>query len=140
MSTDAPHPRLSDLSFDKTAMAALGITLVEAFPERVTVEVEVNEKVHQPYGMLHGGVSALMAETAASVGAVLAAPEGYVAVGVELNASHLRAMRSGTLRAVAVPVRVGRTIQVWQIDCTNEHGHLISTARCTLSVIKNPAN
>jgi uncharacterized protein (TIGR00369 family) len=121
-------------------MAALGITLVEASPERVTVEVEVNEKVHQPYGMLHGGVSALMAETAASVGAVLAAPEGYVAVGVELNASHLRAMRSGTLRAVAVPVRVGRTIQVWQIDCTNEHGHLISTARCTLSVIKNPAN
>lgn len=126
---------LEALSFQTTAMETLGIRLVEASKDVVVIEVTVDEKVHQPFGLLHGGVSCLMAETAASLGGYLASPEGQVAVGIEIGSSHLRAMRSGTLRATARPVRIGRTIQVWQVDCVNETGHLISTSRCTLSVV-----
>ncbi|MGH2928779.1 MAG: hotdog fold thioesterase, partial [Solirubrobacteraceae bacterium] len=82
----------------------------------------------------HGGVSALLAETAASFGAALAAPAGHYGVGIELNASHLRAMREGVLTAVATPVRVGRSVQVWEITLTEDPGREICRARCTLAV------
>ena len=79
------------------------------------MRLPVDWKVHQPYGILHGGVSALLAESAASFGAALAAGPGRGVVGIELNASHLRSVRDGHLTAEATPLRVGRTIQVWRI-------------------------
>jgi 1,4-dihydroxy-2-naphthoyl-CoA hydrolase len=116
----------------------LDVQIAEATPERVVLRLPVGWKVHQPYGILHGGVSALLAESAASLGAALAAPQGKGVVGVELNASHLRALRGGTLTATATPVRVGRTIQVWGIHLTDDEGRAICEARCTLSVIDMP--
>lgn len=122
-------------SFDRVGvMAALGIHTVEATETRVVLQLPVTERVHQPYGMLHGGVSALLAETAASYGGALAAPPGHLVVGIELNASHLRAMREGTLTATATPARVGRGIQVWDVDLTDEADRRICRARCTLAV------
>ena len=94
--------------------------------------------MHQPYGILHGGVSALLAESAASFGAALAAEPGRSVVGIELNASHLRSVRDGHLTAEATPVRVGRTIQVWRISLTDDDGRAICEARCTLSAVGAP--
>jgi uncharacterized protein (TIGR00369 family) len=104
------------------------------------MRLPVDWKVHQPYGILHGGVSALLAESAASFGAALNAPPGRGVVGIELNASHLRSLSEGHLTATATPVRVGRTVQVWSISLTGDDGRAICAARCTLSVIDLPEN
>jgi uncharacterized protein (TIGR00369 family) len=123
---------------DAGVHVALGITVEEATPERVVVSVPVTSKVHQPYGILHGGVSALLAESAASIGGAVTAPAGKVVVGTELNCSHLRSMTDGVLTAIATPIRIGRTIQVWGIELTDEQGRTICTARCSLAVIERP--
>jgi uncharacterized protein (TIGR00369 family) len=102
------------------------------------MRVPVTERVHQPYGILHGGVSALLAESAASYGGALAAPPGHHIVGIELNASHLRPMRDGVLTAVATPIRTGKTVQVWDIQLSDDGGRAICRARCTLAVVRSP--
>lgn len=119
-------------------MGLLGIETVHAAADRVELRLAVDDRLHQPYGILHGGVSALLAETAASFGASLAAPAGHYVVGIELNASHLRPMRHGALTAVATPVRAGRAVQVWEISLTDEAGREICRSRCTLAVVKMP--
>src|SRR5665213_978034 len=116
----------------------LGIRVIELTPEKVVLQVEVGPKVHQPYGILHGGVSALMAEGAASLGGAISVRPDEIVVGTELNCSHLRSMSSGTLTATATPVRKGRNVHVWAIDLTDETGRLICVARCTLQVLKAP--
>jgi 1,4-dihydroxy-2-naphthoyl-CoA hydrolase len=118
----------------------LGVTTVEATPDRVVMTLPVDWKAHQPYGILHGGVSALLAESAASFGAAVSVPSGKYVVGIELNASHLRSMRSGVLTATATPVRKGRTVQVWAVHLTDETGKAICEARCTLAVIDTPGS
>jgi len=119
-----------------TAHDALGISVVELSPERCILECEVGPKTHQPFGLLHGGVSALMVEGAASMGGIASVPEDQVCVGTELNISHLRAVDSGKIRATATPIRKGRTVHVWNVDLTNESGELFATGRMTLQVIK----
>jgi uncharacterized protein (TIGR00369 family) len=116
----------------------LGIRVVELSPEKVVMQVEVGPKVHQPYGILHGGVSALMAEGAASIGGAISVGPDEIVVGTELNCSHLRSMSSGVLTATATPVRKGRTVHVWAIELTDENDRLICISRCTLQVLKAP--
>jgi uncharacterized protein (TIGR00369 family) len=116
----------------------LDVETLEAGPARVVMRVPVDWRVHQPYGILHGGVSALLAESAASLGAFLAAGPERRVVGIELNASHLRPVRDGHLTADATPVRVGRTVQVWRIGLTDDDGRPICEARCTLAVLDAP--
>jgi uncharacterized protein (TIGR00369 family) len=116
----------------------LDVETLEAGPERVVMRLPVNWRVHQPFGILHGGVSALLAESAASLGAFLAAGPERRVVGIELSASHLRSLRDGYLTADARPVRVGRTVQVWRIGLTDDDGRPISEARCTLAVLGVP--
>ncbi|MGH9093282.1 MAG: hotdog fold thioesterase [Acidimicrobiales bacterium] len=121
-----------------TVIGLLGVETVEAGPERVVLRLPVTWKTHQPFGVLHGGVSALLAESAASYGGALAAPRGKSVVGIELNASHLRPMREGVLTATATPVRTGRTVQVWSIALTDEEGRAVCHARCSLAVVDHP--
>jgi len=116
----------------------LGIRVVELSPEKVVLQVEVGPKVHQPYGILHGGVSALMAEGAASIGGAVSVGPDEIVVGTELNCSHLRSMTSGVLTATATPVRKGRTVHVWAIELTDEDDRMICISRCTLQVLKAP--
>lgn len=116
----------------------LGVEVLEAGPERVVMRLPVDWRVHQPYGILHGGVSALLAESAASFGAALAAGPERSVVGIELSASHLRGLRDGHLTAEATPVRVGRTIQVWRIVLTDDDGRAICESRCSLAVLDGP--
>ena len=118
----------------------LGVDVVEASADRVVLRVAVGPKVHQPYGILHGGVSALLAEGAASYGGALSVGPTHIVVGTEINCSHLRALSSGTLTATATPIRKGRSVQVWGIELTDERYRLIAVARCTLQVVKAPPN
>jgi uncharacterized protein (TIGR00369 family) len=134
-----PDQRSDVVELTKTGVhALLDVEVVEASAQRVELRVAVGPNVHQPFGILHGGVSALLAESAASIGGSLAAPEGHTVVGIELNASHLRPMRDGTLTAVATPARVGRRVQVWTIDLHDAEGRAICVARCSLAVIEVP--
>jgi uncharacterized protein (TIGR00369 family) len=116
----------------------LDVEVLEAGPERVVMRLPVDWRVHQPFGILHGGVSALLAESAASLGAALAAGPERSVVGIELSASHLRGLRDGHLTAEATPVRVGRTIQVWRIVLTDDEGRPICESRCSLAVLDGP--
>jgi 1,4-dihydroxy-2-naphthoyl-CoA hydrolase len=126
------------LSETPTVNDQLGIKVVELSKEKVVMAVEVGPKVHQPFGILHGGVSALIAEGAASVGGALNCQPGTTVVGTELNCSHLRSMTEGTLTATATPIRIGRTVHVWGIELTDEKQRLICIARCSLQVIATP--
>jgi 1,4-dihydroxy-2-naphthoyl-CoA hydrolase len=116
----------------------LGVEFLEVGPERVVLRIPVDWRVHQPYGILHGGVSALLAESAASAGGALAAGPAHSVVGIELNASHLRAVRDGHLTAEATPLRVGRTVQVWRISLIDDGGRPVCEARCSLAVREAP--
>jgi 1,4-dihydroxy-2-naphthoyl-CoA hydrolase len=116
----------------------LDVEVLEAESTRVVLRLPVTWKVHQPYGILHGGVSALLAESAASLGGSLAAGPGRQVVGIEINASHLRSLRDGHLTATATPLRAGRTVQVWSISLTDDEQRVICQARCTLAVLGAP--
>lgn len=117
----------------------LGVEVVEVSSDRVVLSLEVGPKSHQPFGLLHGGISALLAESAASIGATRSVWPNEVAVGTELNCSHLRSMREGTLTATARPLRKGRRVHVWAIDLTDDEGNLICAARCSLQILPAPS-
>jgi 1,4-dihydroxy-2-naphthoyl-CoA hydrolase len=135
---ESPAPEANRIPTGQSVHDLLGVEVLEATAERVVMRLAVDWRVHQPYGLLHGGVSALLAESAASFGGALAAEPGKSVVGIELNASHLRGLRDGHLTAVATPVRVGRTVQVWAISLTDDDERPICAARCTLAVIDAP--
>jgi 1,4-dihydroxy-2-naphthoyl-CoA hydrolase len=111
----------------------LGVKIEVAQADRVVLTMDVTPKVHQYVGIMNGGVSLLLAETAASVGVVAGADLTKVTpVGIEINANHLRAVSKGLLTVEAVPVHIGRTVSVWKIDITNDRGKLVCTSRITL--------
>lgn len=113
----------------------LGIEIERLDKECVVMTMPVGPRVHQPFGVLHGGASVALAESAASVGANLNCPDGMAAVGQAINANHLRPMSEGLLRATAVPLHRGRTSQVWSIDLRDGDGNLICVSRCTLAIV-----
>lgn len=121
-------------SIPDTIHDSLGIRVVEAGPDRVVVEMDVGPAVHQPFGLLHGGASAVIAESAASIGAFLNCGEGEAAVGTDLNISHLRGRRDGIVRAIATPLHNGRSVHVWTVDIVDGEGVLVAAARCTLAL------
>ena len=126
---------VAGLVYENTIHETLGIRALEVTADRVVLEMDVGPKVHQPMGLLHGGASAVLAESAASMGAYMNCDvEKEYAVGTDLNISHLRARRDGVLKAVAQPIRKGRTIHVWNIDLVDENGEPVAAARCTLAV------
>lgn len=113
----------------------LGIDFAELEPERVVATMPVDGRHVQPLGFLHGGISVTLAESVATVGAWLNCPEGKIAFGSEINASHLRPKREGTLTAVGVPVQIGRTNQVWDVHIRNEDDKPVCVSRCRLAVV-----
>jgi 1,4-dihydroxy-2-naphthoyl-CoA hydrolase len=125
----------AELPHQNTIHESLGIRGVELSPDKVVLEMPVGPKVHQLMGILHGGASAVIAESAASIGAWLNcdADKEYV-VGTDLNISHLSARSDGTARATATPIRKGRTMHVWDIQIEDEAGKKIAVARCTLAI------
>ncbi len=139
-SNAAPSSSGKSLPDDLGGVAGLlDIELVETGPERVTASMPVTPRHHQPFGMLHGGVSVVLAESVASVGAYLAAPEGYAAVGLEVNANHIRSVQDGRLAAVATPLHTGRTTHVWHVKIHHEDDKLICVSRSTLAIVEDPS-
>ncbi|PRY54091.1 PaaI family thioesterase [Glycomyces artemisiae] len=117
--------------------ARMGIEVLEAAPERVVARMGV-EGNRQPYGLLHGGASAVLAETLGSVGSMLHAGPGRIAVGVDLNVTHHRAVRSGTVTGVAVPIHRGRSTATYEIVVSDEDDRRICTGRLTCMIRDAP--
>jgi len=114
----------------------LGIELVEISKERVVGTMRVEKKVHQPFGLLHGGASVALAETLASLGAWMNIYEsGRAAVGLEINANHVRGKRDGVVTGTATPLHLGRSTHVWEIRLTDEAGKLVCVSRCTMAIV-----
>ncbi|WP_159911353.1 hotdog fold thioesterase [Pantoea sp. 18069] len=118
-----------------TAVSHLGIEITEIGDDYLVGRVPVDARTVQPFGLLHGGVSVVLAETLGSLGAFYASPEGHTAVGLDINANHLRAARSGWVTATAKPVHIGRTTHVWQIDMVNDKGQPTCTSRITMAIL-----
>ena len=120
-----------------TMVSALGIEITDLGDEYISGKMPVDERTKQPFGLLHGGASAAFAETLGSIGAGNQVNlEQYSVVGIELNSSHLKAVKSGWVYGRATPIRIGRTIQVWDINITNEKDEAVCKSRLTLAVIK----
>lgn len=118
-----------------TAVSHLGIEFLEVGADFIRARVPVDARTIQPYGLLHGGVSVVLAETLGSCGAAYAAPEGQRVVGLDINANHLKSATHGWVTGTARPVHIGRTTQVWQIELTNEAGELTCVSRITMAVL-----
>jgi uncharacterized protein (TIGR00369 family) len=118
-----------------TAVAHLGIEFLEVGPDFVKARVPVDARTRQPYGILHGGVSVVLAETLGSCGAAFASPAGTRAVGLDINANHLRATTAGWVTGIARPVHVGRSTQVWQIELSDDAGRLTCVSRLTMAIL-----
>src|SRR5436190_19931252 len=116
--SDRNRAILEELRASATSHLAdtLGIQVTELTPQRVVATMTVDDRTRQPFGILHGGASVALAETVASLGAVMNVDlEKSMTVGLEINANHLRAKREGIVRATATPFHVGRSTQVWDI-------------------------
>ena len=117
------------------AVSHLGIEFTEIGDDYLRARVPVDERTRQPYGLLHGGVSVALAETMGSVGAACSCPPGHRAVGLEINANHLRSATEGWVTGTARPLHVGRTTQVWQIEMVNEAGEPTCISRITMAIL-----
>ncbi|HEU0306862.1 MAG TPA: hotdog fold thioesterase [Lysobacter sp.] len=118
-----------------TAMEPLGIVFTELGPDFLRGTMPVDARTRQPYGLLHGGASVLLAETLGSSAGGLCAPEGKGVVGIEINANHLRGVRDGLVTGTARPLHVGASTQVWEIRIEDQAGRLVCVSRLTLAVV-----
>ncbi|RPE80056.1 hotdog fold thioesterase [Vulcaniibacterium tengchongense] len=118
-----------------TAMEPLGIVFTELGPDYLRATMPVDARTRQPYGLLHGGASVLLAETLGSSAGGLCVGEGQGVVGIEINANHLRGVREGVVTGTARPLHVGRSTQVWEIRIEDERGRPVCVSRLTLAVV-----
>lgn len=118
------------------AVDYLAIQFIAQTENSLTAKMPVDQRTKQPFGLLHGGLSVALAETVGSVAGFCTVADGFAVVGTEINASHLRPVKQGEVFATASPIRLGKQLQVWQINIHNEQQQLCCTARLTLSVIK----
>jgi len=118
-----------------TTVAHLGIEFLEVGDDFIRARAPVDSRTRQPMGILHGGISVLLAEMLGSCGAACASPPGHRAVGVEINANHLRSVAEGWVTGITRPVHIGRTTHVWQIDLSNEKGQPTCVSRITMMIL-----
>jgi len=118
-----------------TAPEHLGMEFIEVGDDFIRGRIPVDARTQQPYGVIHGGVNVVLAETLGSCGAVYCLPEGQRAVGLDINANHLRGASSGWVTGTARPVHIGRSTQVWHIDMHNDAGELTCVSRITMAVL-----
>lgn len=120
-----------------TAAESLGIVITELGPDYLRATLPVDARTRQPFGLLHGGASVLLAETLASLAGYLCLdPEASLqAAGIEINANHLRAVTEGPVTGTARPIHLGRATQVWEIRIEDAHGRLACISRMTAAVV-----
>ena len=117
------------------AVGHLGIVITEQGEDFLRGTMPVDARTLQPYGLLHGGASVLLAETLGSSAGGLCAPEGKGVVGIEINANHVRGVRDGLVTGTARPLHIGASTQVWEIRIEDEAGRLVCISRLTLAVV-----
>jgi 1,4-dihydroxy-2-naphthoyl-CoA hydrolase len=118
-----------------TAPEHLGLEFLEVGDDFIRARIPVDRRTQQPYGVLHGGVSVVLAETLGSCGAIYCCPPGFRAVGLDINANHLRGADSGWVTGTTRPIHIGRSTQVWHIDLHDDQGRLTCVSRLTMSVL-----
>ncbi len=123
---------------ENTLMQHLDIQFTDFGADYIKATMPVDNRTHQPMGLLHGGASVVLAETLGSTAGTLACPDGFVCVGLEINANHMRGVKSGLVTGITTALHIGRTTQVWEIKIFNENQQLNCISRLTLSVIKYP--
>jgi uncharacterized protein (TIGR00369 family) len=120
-----------------TLIDLLGIEIVELSEERAVATMPVDKRTHQPFGLLHGGASVVLAETIASIGTFnLIDKETEICVGLEINANHLKGKKDGIVTAIGTPLHRGKSTMVWDIKIVDENEALICVSRCTMAVLK----
>ena len=123
-----------------TMMETLGIRITAFGDDWLQGTMPVDHRTHQPYGLLHGGASVVLAETLGSTAAMLTLdPDQELAVGLDINANHIRGVRSGTVTGTAKMLHIGRSTQVWEIRIENEDGALVCISRITMAVVPSRA-
>lgn len=136
MNTETALELIKDTA-QNNVMKTLGIEIESAEKDLVVLSMNVEPRVHQYTGILHGGVSVVIAETAAAIGAVINSDLTQVTpVGIEINANHLRSVAKGKVIAEARPVYHGRTLSVWQIEIKDEKQRLVCVSRCSIALKK----
>ncbi|WP_316796003.1 hotdog fold thioesterase [Pedobacter agri] len=119
--------------------ALLGIQFTEIGVDFIEGTMPVDERTHQPAGILHGGASVVLAETLGSIASyMLIDPEKYVAVGLEVNANHLRPVKTGLVRGICKPIHIGAKTHIWDIKIYNDRGKMSCVSRLTVAVINKP--
>ena len=113
----------------------LDMEVTDIGPEHLSMRMLVSPNKHQPMGLLHGGATAALAENVGSLAGNITAGEGKACVGLSLNCNHIRSVRDGYVIATAVPVHLGRSTQIWEIEIKDENNNLVSVCRLTLAVI-----
>ncbi|KKC99389.1 hotdog fold thioesterase [Photobacterium halotolerans] len=130
---------LNDLNqtSENTLVQHLGIEYSAFDDNSLTAIMPVDSRTHQPFGMLHGGASVVLAETLGSIAANMCVSADKYCVGLDINANHIRVVRTGFVKGTASPVHIGATTQVWQISVTDERDNLVCTSRLTMAVLKH---
>ncbi|WP_138420288.1 hotdog fold thioesterase [Aquibacillus sediminis] len=124
------------MDFSNTLMESLGIETVRVEKNNVELKMPVDARTHQPMGVLHGGASVALAETAASIGAFLHVdPIKFNVFGIEINANHIKSKRDGWVLGRATPIHIGKTTMVWEIKIVDEEEQLIAISRCTIGIV-----
>lgn len=118
-----------------SAVSHLGIEISAFGEDSIEATMPVDHRTTQPFGLLHGGISVALAETIGSLAGYLAIEENKIAVGLDINAHHLRSVKQGIVTAKATPISLNRNIHVWQIDIRDEQDKLCCVSRLTLSIL-----
>lgn len=117
----------------------LDIRFTEVGADFLKATMPVDHRTHQPYGLLHGGASCVLAETLGSVAsAKVIDPEKFICVGLEINANHVRSVRSGLVTGIATPIHIGASTHVWDIKIYDERQKLVCVSRLTVAILKKP--
>jgi 1,4-dihydroxy-2-naphthoyl-CoA hydrolase len=121
-----------------SAIGHLGIEFTEVGASYLVGRMPVDGRTRQPFGILHGGASVLLAESLVSCAATFVAALGLACVGMEINANHLRPVHSGWVTGTARPISLGRRTQVWEVRIVDDNDRLVCISRCTMAVIDAP--
>lgn len=139
LSKDIPLEQLQAMN-KNTLMEVIGIEYTEVGENYLCAKMPVDHRTHQPVGLLHGGATAVLAETLGSMGSAIMAGKDNNVTGIEINANHLKSVRSGYVHGKATLIHNGKTMHVWNIDVKDDDHRLVAICRLTVLVLpKKPA-